>query len=121
MANVIRNGDGDQGSDKSQRQALRSCTMRTIYAARAAQTATVRAGFLFASSYAVTALVRPCIHPSPEARANTEDPDAETSRPHAIRLFAHRRAERLHLAGRQAARLLCRAQHRAFRLRRRAG
>jgi hypothetical protein len=30
MANVIRNVDRDQASDKSQRQALRSCTTRTI-------------------------------------------------------------------------------------------
>jgi hypothetical protein len=30
MANVIRNGDRDQASDESQRQALRFCTTRTI-------------------------------------------------------------------------------------------
>src|SRR5262249_45205147 len=57
---------------------------------------------------------------SPSDRPKTEDPDAETSRPHPIRLFADRRAQRLQLAGRQAARLLRRAQYRAFRLRRRA-
>src|SRR5262245_56902164 len=58
--------------------------------------------------------------PQPD-RSTRSIPDAETSRPHAICLFADRRAERLQLAGRQAARLLCRAEYRAFRLRRRAG
>jgi hypothetical protein len=30
MANVIRNGARDQASDKPERQALRSCTTRTV-------------------------------------------------------------------------------------------
>src|SRR5262245_3189600 len=46
--------------------------------------------------------------------ATKEPPDAEASRPSALRLFADRQAARLQLAGRPAARLLHRAQHRAF-------
>src|ERR1700730_16932491 len=45
--------------------------------------------------------------------------DAEASRPFALCLFADRQAAGLQLARGQAACLLCRAQHRAFRLRRR--
>ena len=54
---------------------------------------------------------------SPDPRRRP--PHAEASRPRALRLLADCRAGGLYLAGRQAARLLCRDQYRAFRIPRR--